>query len=95
MGLTFWNKLANPETQAQEVLYLLIKHDKLSRSDFMNKAMVLNAPANIMALRKIGVEINTLEEKTTNKFGRDVSYGVYELVDSSKAREIYKKMQKK
>ena len=86
--------LKKPISQLTEVLYLLIVNTSkgLSRKDFMNLANVLNAPDRIMQLRRHNVSITTEEHKTVNKFGRDIKFCTYKLVDVEKATEIYNKL---
>lgn len=86
--------LKKPTSQTLEVLYLLIKYNYLTRADFINQASVLNAPARVHNLRKLGCDIEIQMITTTNKFGREVKYGIYYLNDKSKAIELYNKLSK-
>ena len=85
-------KIELPESQLQEVLYELINRLNIDRKTIMLSCSVLNLPANILKLRKKGVKIEMLEFNTTNKFGRNVSFGKYRLEDKKSAVVIYKEM---
>jgi len=81
------------------VLYLLIDAGAkgLSRKDFMDIAWVMNAPQNIMKLRHSGVAIICKSVSRVNKFGRDITYGVYVIAPTKdamdRAKKVYLKMQ--
>ena len=83
--------LPKPKTQAQEVLYMLIKDARknhisirgLSRKDFMDKAYVMNSPACINALRNLHIIIFRMEISMRNKFGRDITYSKYFISDDN------------
>jgi len=87
--MRLFNKLPQPKDQQTEVLYILLKRGQMSRREFMIDAWVLNAPNQIMELRRKGVQIKCHEIKKVNKYGRDIEYGSYELEDKPKAREQY------
>ena len=86
--------LAKPTTQVEEALYLLIKKGRMTRKDFFMETFILNAPMTILKLRRKGVNIVTDEIKKVNKFGRNIEYGSYRLLDKKEAIKIYKKLQK-
>ena len=80
-----------PQTQKQEVLYLLLKHPGgLTRMDFMNLAYVQNAPEAIRRLRYDDkVAIHRVDTEKTNKFGRTAVIGRYVLTYRQSARDKY------
>lgn len=87
-------ELSKPKSQVAEALRLLIEHNPrgLTRASFMNEAWIMNAPDCVMRLRKQGVKIRTVERKKTNKFGRDISFGIYILEDKAEAVEQYNRI---
>jgi len=91
----FSERLPKPTTQVEEALYLLIKKGRMTRADFFTETFILNAPMTVLKLRRKGVNIVTDEIKKVNKFGRNIEYGSYRLLDKKEAIKIYKKLQKK
>lgn len=85
--------MKTPQTQTQEVLYKLIMYRTMTRADFFNECYILNAPARINDLRRLGIDITVEMKEAFNKFGRKCKYGVYTLIDREKAIEKYKQMQ--
>ena len=88
--------LPRPKSQIQETLYLLLTYPKgLTRKDFMDKAWIMNAPEAIRVLRhNKRVWVDTVRIKHTNKFGREVEYGRYQIPERlrGEARKAYLKM---
>lgn len=89
-------KINKPKSQLQEVLYYLIKRMFVDRRQMMLSVGILNLPELIRRLRhNHGLEIELTPIKTTNKFGRETSYGKYSIKDKIKARNLYNKLQLK
>jgi len=80
-----------PETQLQEVLYLLITNKSITRLE-ATRYGILNLPARIYDLRKLNVDIIIKNNICKNKFGRTVNYATYILVNLQESLTIYKKM---
>lgn len=93
VGLLSRRKDRIPETQDEEVLYILLKNNSgVSRAKFMSEGHILNAPACIERLRKRGIVIETERVNGTNKFGRPVTYGIYKLTNPKYARDYYRSL---
>lgn len=86
MGKT---KLPLPESQIQEVLYELIHRPKIDRRTMMLHANIMNLPTRIFNLRDKGVQIESKEIESTNKYGRSISFVQYRLKNKSDAISTY------
>ena len=82
---------APPNSQITEVLYELMANYKkgMTRLEITTQCHVLNPPEAIRRLRQKGVDIAIELIVKTNKYGREVKYGRYYLVDFKNAAEIY------
>ena len=83
-----------PKTQLAEVLFELITHKNhgCSTRHFVASCYILNPQDNVMRLRRMGLDVDCELLKLKNKYGRPIKYGVYKIVDVSKAVELYKKL---
>lgn len=82
--------LKNPDGQVQETLYELITNKRISISHIRNVCGILSEHKILSILRiRHGVKINPIETKIRNKWGRVVSFNLYELEDRDKAIKIY------
>lgn len=79
-----------PKTQVMEVLYYLIHHDKATTRDIQRDCYVLNVTAKISELRKLGVQILCDEVKAKNKFGREITFGTFKILNLADSKNIYK-----
>ena len=74
--------MKKPNNQTAEVLFELIKNDQMTRSDFFKQTGILNVTARIANLRNIhGINVVCKKIETTNKHGRNISYGSWSLKD--------------
>ena len=91
-----FKELNPPITQRAEALYLLIQeHPRgVTRAKAMSMAGILNYPACIQSIREKGVPVVCDRVETINRFGRDVSYGVYRIPDKAfkKAVDVYNEL---
>lgn len=78
-----------PESQLQEVLYELINRFTIDRRSMMLSANIWNLPARILDLRNHGVSIESNICTGTNKYGREIEYVTYSLINKAEARDIY------
>ena len=87
------HKLSKPTSQISEVLYYLLTRKLICRRSIMFDAYILNVPARLSELRNhYNVDIDIIETKRTNKFGRRVAYANWFLTDTVHALETYKKL---
>lgn len=84
--------LPRPKNQIQEVLHYLITKKYASRRTLMLDINCWNAPEAIRKLRDKGVLIRTETIYGVNRFGREISWGIYSLTNEERAREIYFKL---
>jgi len=84
--------LPKPRTQLSEVLYYLLENQYGHSRMFFIQKWILNAPACINVLRRLGVSIGTKKHHLINKFGRNVTYSSYVLTNVEQATEIYLKL---
>jgi hypothetical protein len=82
-------KLPLPKSQTQEVLYELIMRLYIDRKTMMLSCSVLNLTSIISRLRYLGVKIKTEKIEVKNKFGRDVFFARYSLVNKKESKNIY------
>lgn len=83
--------LPKPKNQNAEVLYELIKNTFVTRKDLLLSTGILNATARISNLRnKYLIEVHCDKIKTTNKFGRDITYGQWSVSKKVKDLELIK-----
>jgi hypothetical protein len=79
-----------PKNQVMEVLYYLIHHNGATTRDIQRDCYVLNVTAKISELRKIGVQIVCDELKAKNKFGREITFGTFKILNLADSKNIYK-----
>ncbi len=84
-----------PKNQLMEVLYYLIHHNGATTRDIQRECYVLNVTAQMSALRKYGVQIICDEVKHKNKFGREITFGAFKIVNLAESKNIYKLKNKK
>lgn len=89
---TWQGKLPKPNSVTAEGALLLLQYRYVSRKFAMENAWILNFPDIILRLRRMGVEIVTHEVKKENRYGRSISYGLYEAPDKDHLREVYLKI---
>lgn len=85
--------MKNPKNQNAEVLFLLI-HEKQTRRSIFLSTDILNPSARISNLRKLGCDIYCTYISKVNKFGRNIKYGIFELLNKEFAKELYDKINK-
>lgn len=87
-------KLNKPTTQKEEVLYYLLTQHTINVSQMMRDCGILNLTARIADLRNQHLlNIPCMKVESTNKFKRDISYGVWKLPDKKRGVKIYKQLQ--
>jgi hypothetical protein len=84
--------MTKPKTQIAEVLHLLLSQDMTSLDIIMNG--VLNPTAKISQLRAKGVNILCNDVKHKNKFGRQMTYGRFTILNRREAAKIYNQINK-
>lgn len=83
------SRILSPLNQTQEVLYMLIVNKSVARKEFMDQALVMNAPAIIHRLRvDYNIPIETNKVSAINKFKRSVNYGVYSIKNENKGKAV-------
>lgn len=86
-------KMKKPNNQTAEVLYELIMKSAITRMSIMYQTGILNLTARISNLRnKHGIIIICDKVETTNKHGRNISYGKWRLFDKKSAKLLYSKI---
>lgn len=87
--------ISHPKNQTAEVLYFLLKNEKIDYKLIYVPTGILNLSARISDLRlDYGLDIPCKEVETKNKFGRKISYGTWSLTDKESGRIIYSKINK-
>lgn len=84
--------MKQPKTQLAEVLYLLLQNDLTSLDIIMHG--VLNPTAKISQLRAKGVNVLCNGVKHKNKFGRQIAYGRFTVLNRREAAKIYNQLNK-
>lgn len=84
------NKIRQPESQIQEVLYELLTKVEIDRRSVMFTLNIWNLPARICNLRHRGVVIESRVFKGVNKYGNNISFVHYRLKNRAQALSIYK-----
>lgn len=79
--------LKQPTSQLTEVLYLLLERDRTSLDIIWNG--VLSPTSKISQLRKKGVIILCNNIDKVNKFGRNIQYGSFQIMNREDAIKIY------
>lgn len=88
-------KVNPPGSQIEEVLFCLLTRPFINRESMMLGYKVLNLPDNVFRLRNtynLSISIEMVD--TLNKYGENVSYGLYSLPDKSHGIEVYERIQK-
>lgn len=93
MELLFTEELTMPKNQVMEVLYYLIEKASIgmaaSTRDIQRDCYVLNVTAKISELRKLGVQILCDSVKHKNKFGREITFGAFKILNLQESKTIY------
>lgn len=84
--------MTKPITQIAEVLYLLLQKEMTSLDIIMHG--VLNPTAKISQLRAKGVNVLCKSLKHKNKFGRQINYGKFTILNKRDAVKIYNQINK-
>jgi hypothetical protein len=88
-------KLSKPINQTAEVLYLLLKNKSITRKTAILDTGILNVSARIADLRnKYNINVICLKISTTNKFGRNINYGSWSILNHAEKYDIYKLINK-
>lgn len=82
-------KIPQPESQVQEVLYELINRFFIDRRTMMLSSGVWNLTARISNLRNMGLQINSNEIVSKNKFNREIKFVQYSLEDKKAGIALY------
>lgn len=88
--------LDRPNNQTAEILYELLNKNTASRTDLMEMTGCLNITAIISRLRlnyEIDIKCNFTEK--TNKHGRPVRFGIYNLVSQVDGLKKYNSVNKR
>jgi hypothetical protein len=78
-----------PKNQVMEVLYYLIHHHGATTRDIQRDCYVLNVTAKISEVRKLGVQVLCDERKAKNKFGREITFGSFKILNLAESKKIY------
>lgn len=90
------HSLAKPKNQSAEILFELINNTNASRSELTEMTGVLNVTAIISKLRlDYEIEIKCNFKETTNKHGRPVKFGIYQLIDKNDGLKKYNTINKR
>lgn len=83
-------KLSKPVNQLAEVLYLLLKNKSITRKSAVLDTGILNVSARIADLRtKYNINVICTKISTTNKFGRNVNYGSWSILNNAEQLDKY------
>jgi len=87
--------LPHPKNNRQEVLLTLIKNGKVSIEDFPYLSGFRTRVSELIL--KFGLVLNTKQVKSTNKFGRTITFAEHHLeeIHIEKAITIYNKINQK
>ena len=86
--------LKSPDSQLTEVLFCLLDRKMITFMQMFLDSGIINLTARISDLRKLNLEIPCTLIKTTNKFGRNITYGSWKLTNKEKGIEIYNELLK-
>jgi hypothetical protein len=84
--------MTNPKNQKMEVLNLLLSGEKTTL-EIINVG-VLNPSSKISQLRQLGVNILCENQKHKNKFGRNINYGRFSILNRNESKKIYNTLNK-
>lgn len=87
--ILFKEELPPPKNQVMEVLNYLINKGIATTRDIQRDCYVLNVTAKISELRKLGVQIICDEIKGKNKFGREITFGSFKILNLAESTKIY------
>ena len=88
-------KLSKPVNQTAEVLYLLLKNKSITRKTAILDTGILNVSARIADLRnKHNINVICTKISTTNKFGRNINYGSWSILNYAEQYDKYKLINK-
>ncbi|CAB4153689.1 hypothetical protein UFOVP638_18 [uncultured Caudovirales phage] len=88
--------LDKPTNQSAEILFELLNNVTASRSELMETTGCLNITAIISRLRlDHEIEIKCNFKETTNKHGRPVKFGIYQLIDKNDGLKKYNTINKR
>lgn len=88
-------QLENPKNQKAEVLFLLIERELVTYYSIFKDTGIINLSARISDLRlDHNLPIPCTFVKAVNKFGRNMRYGSWKLLNKELGIEIYKKINK-
>lgn len=84
--------MRNPKNQKMEVLNLLLNAEQTTLD--IIRVGVLNPSSKITELRKLGVNIICENQKHKNKFGRNINYGKFSILNKQESKKIYNTLNK-
>jgi hypothetical protein len=88
-------KLSKPVNQTAEVLYFLLKNKSITRKTAILDTGILNVSARIADLRnKYNINVICTKISTTNKFGRNINYGSWSILNHAEQYDKYKLINK-
>jgi len=84
--------MRNPKNQKMEVLNLLLNAEQTTLD--IIRVGVLNPSSKISQLRQLGVNIICENQKHKNKFGRNINYGKFSILNKQESKKIYNTLNK-
>ncbi len=84
--------MKKPINQKMEVLNLLLTNEQTSLD--IIRVGVINPSSKISQLRQLGVNIICENQKHKNKFGRNISYGKFKILNKRESTKIYNSLNK-
>jgi chemotaxis receptor (MCP) glutamine deamidase CheD len=83
--------MKKPINQRAEALYMLLTRADMTTRDFVQIG-IMNPTSVMTSLRRVGVTILCDNQNHTNKFGRKITYGKFNVLNRREAKHIYKKV---
>lgn len=84
-------ELSKPRNQIAEVLFELITKETITRKSILQSCGILNVTSRIADLRiRHNVDVKCQEIETTNKHGRNITYGKWYLSEKEKENILEK-----